>query len=149
VETYDSKAIGAPRTLWIYTPPGYDRGNTRYPVFYLLHGSGNIDSSWMLTGRANYILDNLIAEGKTKPMTIVNPLGYPRMGAGPGPDRPVTGAPAPGAPPNPTATLGGGLVGKDLIDDVIPFVEAKFRTLKDQPNRTLGGLSMGGGQTVA
>ena len=58
------EGVGAPRTLWIYTPPGYDRGNTRYPVFYLLHGSGNIDSSWMLTGRANLIMDNLIAEGK-------------------------------------------------------------------------------------
>ena len=83
-----------PRTLWIYTPPGYERGNTRYPVFYLLHGAGNIDSSWMLTGRANYIMDNLIAEGKAKPMIIVNPLGYARMGIGTGPERPVTGAPA-------------------------------------------------------
>ena len=55
IETYHSKSLGVPRTLWIYTPPGYERGNTRYPVFYLLHGAGNIDSSWMLTGRANYI----------------------------------------------------------------------------------------------
>ncbi len=96
VETYHSKSLGVPRTLWIYTPPGYERGNTRYPVFYLLHGAGNIDSSWMLTGRANYIMDNLIAEGKVKPMIIVNPLGYARMGIGTGPERPVTGAPAPG-----------------------------------------------------
>ena len=93
VETYNSKTIGAPRTLWIYTPPGYDRGNTRYPVFYLLHGSGNIDSSWMLTGRANYIMDNLIAEGKAKPMILVNPLGYARQGVGLGPE------PAAAAPP--------------------------------------------------
>jgi enterochelin esterase family protein len=149
METYHSKTLGVPRTLWIYTPPGYERGTTRYPVFYLLHGAGNIDSSWMLTGRANYILDNLIAEGKTKPMIIVNPLGYARMGIGTGPERPVTGAPAPGAAPGGGGGAGGGLVGKDLIDDVIPFVEAKFRTLKDQPNRALGGLSMGGGQTVA
>ena len=85
VETYHSKSLGVPRTLWIYTPPGYERGNTRYPVFYLLHGAGNIDSSWMLTGRANYIMDNLIAEGKAKPMIIVNPLGYARMGVGTGP----------------------------------------------------------------
>ena len=95
VETYHSKSLGVPRTLWIYTPPGYERGNTRYPVFYLLHGAGNIDSSWMLTGRANYIMDNLIAEGKAKPMIIVNPLGYARMGIGTGPERPVIGAPAP------------------------------------------------------
>jgi enterochelin esterase family protein len=157
VETYHSKTLGVPRTLWIYTPPGYDRGNTRYPVFYLLHGAGNIDSSWMLTGRANYIMDNLIAEGKAKPMIIVNPLGYARMGIGTGPERPVTGATPPAAPGTapaagrggPGGGAGGGAFGKDLLEDVIPFVEAKFRTLKDPANRALGGLSMGGGQTVA
>jgi len=161
VETYHSKTLGVPRTLWIYTPPGYERGNTRYPVFYLLHGAGNIDSSWMLTGRANYIMDNLIAEGKAKPMIIVNPLGYARMGIGTGPERPVIGAAppsTPGAAPaaapgrgrgGPGGGPGGGAFGKDLLDDVIPFVEAKFRTLKDPANRALGGLSMGGGHTVA
>ena len=142
VETYDSKAIGAPRTLWIYTPPGYDRGNTRYPVFYLLHGAGNIDSSWMLTGRANYIMDNLIAEGKAKPMILVNPLGYARPGVGLGPEPPP-------AAPQAGGQAGGGVFGKDLIEDVIPFVEKTFRTLPGADNRALGGLSMGGGQTVA
>ena len=93
VETYHSKTMGVPRTLWIYTPPGYESGNTRYPVFYLLHGSGNTDNSWMLTGRANYIMDNLIAEGKTKPMIIVNPLGYVRQGVNLAPERPVANAP--------------------------------------------------------
>jgi enterochelin esterase-like enzyme len=147
LETYTSKTIGAPRTLWIYTPPGYDRGSTRYPVFYLLHGSGNIDSSWMLTGRANYIMDNLIAEGKAKPMIIVNPLGYVRAGVGTGPDRPQDmpaqgrGAPTPAAQP-------GGLFGQDLLEDVIPYVEKTFRTLAGPDNRALGGLSMGGGQTI-
>jgi enterochelin esterase family protein len=149
METYHSKTLGVPRTAWIYTPPGYDRGNTRYPVLYLLHGAGNIDSSWMLTGRANYILDNLIADKKAKPMIIVTPLGYARMGVGTGPERPVTGAPAPGAPPNPAAALGAGLVGKDLIADLVPFVEQNFRTLKDPDNRAIGGLSMGGGHTAA
>jgi len=150
LETYNSKAIGAPRTLWIYTPPGYDRGTTRYPVFYLLHGSGNIDSSWMLTGRANYIMDNLIAEGKAKPMILVNPLGYARAGVGTGPDRAQDmpaqgrGAPAPGTP----AAQPGGLFGRDLLEDVIPYVEKTFRTLTGPDNRALGGLSMGGGQTV-
>ena len=110
------RRIGAPRTLWIYTPPGYDRGNTRYPVFYLLHGSGNIDSSWMLTGRANYIMDNLIAEGKAKPMIIVNPLGYARAGrrARAGTRRTAPAAPAGAA----GAAVGGGLFGKDLLEDV-------------------------------
>jgi enterochelin esterase-like enzyme len=143
-ETYDSKTVGAPRTLWIYTPPGYDRGNTRYPVFYLLHGSGNIDSSWMLTGRANLIMDNLIAEGKTKPMIIVNPLGYARAGVGLGPEAPAA-APAAG----PGAGVGGGAFGKDLLDDVVPYVEKTFRTLPGADNRAIGGLSMGGGQTAA
>jgi enterochelin esterase-like enzyme len=144
IETYHSKTMGVPRTIWVYTPPGYETGNTRYPVFYLLHGSGNTDNSWMLTGRANYIMDNLIAEGKTKPMIIVNPLGYVRQGVNLAPERPVVNAPV-----GPAAGVGGGMFGKDLLDDVIPFVEQKFRTLKDADNRAIGGLSMGGGQTVA
>jgi enterochelin esterase-like enzyme len=143
IETYNSKAIGAPRTLWIYTPPGYDRDNTRYPVFYLLHGSGNIDSSWMLTGRANYIMDNLIAEGKAKPMILVNPLGYARQGVGLGPEATAVTPPAGGG-----SAASGGLFGKDVIEDVIPFVEKTFRTLPGADNRALGGLSMGGGHTV-
>jgi enterochelin esterase family protein len=137
VETYHSKSLGVPRTLWIYTPPGYDTGNTRYPVFYLLHGAGNTDSSWMLTGRANLILDNLIAEGRAKPMIIVNPFGFPRQGVGLGPE---VAAP----PSSPDATFA-----QDLLKDVIPFVEKKFRTLPGADNRALGGLSMGGGQTIA
>jgi enterochelin esterase-like enzyme len=154
METYHSKTLGVPRTTWIYTPPGYDRANTRYPVLYLLHGAGNTDSSWMLTGRANYILDNLIADGKAKPMIIVTPLGYARIGVGTGPDRPVTGVTPPAAPgttptPTPGGAAGGGLIGKDLLNDLIPFVEANFRTLKDADNRAIGGLSMGGGQTAA
>ena len=86
IETYHSTSLGVPRTVWIYTPPGYDSGDTRYPVFYLLHGSGNIESSWMLTGRANLIMDNLIAEGRARPMIIVNPFGYARQGVGLGPE---------------------------------------------------------------
>jgi enterochelin esterase family protein len=145
IETYHSNTLGVPRTLWVYTPPGYETGSTRYPVFYLLHGSGNTESSWMLTGRANYILDNLIAEGKARPMIIVNPLGYARQGVNLAPERPVSGAP----PAGPGTPVGGGPVGKDLLADVIPFVEQKFRTLKDADNRAIGGLSMGGGQTAA
>ena len=132
VETYNSKTIGVPRTLWIYTPPGYERGNTRYPVFYLLHGSGNIDSSWMLTGRANYIMDNLIAEGKAKPMIIVNPLGYARQGVGLGPE---LRSPRNAAGRTRGGQVGGGLFGKDLLEDVIPYVEKTFRTLPGADNR--------------
>jgi len=148
IETYHSKSLGVPRQVWIYTPPGYDAGTERYPVFYLLHGAGNVESSWMMTGRANLILDNLIAEGKTRPMIIVNPLGYARQGVGLAPE--IAGTPTPGAgltaqPGIPAQTVG---FANDLLNDVIPFVEGKFRTLTDADNRALGGLSMGGGHTV-
>ena len=148
METYHSKSLGVPRTLWIYTPPGYDAGSDRYPVFYLLHGSGNIDSSWMLTGRANLILDNLIAEGKTRPMIIVNPLGYARQGVGLAPE--LAGTPTPGAGLTGQPGVAAQTVGfaHDLLEDVLPFVESRFRTLPGAENRALGGLSMGGGHTV-
>jgi enterochelin esterase-like enzyme len=144
IETYHSVSLGVPRTVWIYTPPGYDTGNTRYPVFYLLHGSGNIDSSWMLTGRANLIMDNLIAEGRARPMIIVNPFGYARQGIGLGPE--VTSNSPPPPPPSPASR--DTPFARDLLEDVIPFVEKKFRTLPGADNRALGGLSMGGAQTI-
>jgi enterochelin esterase-like enzyme len=153
LETYYSKTIGAPRTLWIYTPPGYDKSTQRYPVFYLLHGAGNIDSSWILTGRANYILDNLIAEGKAKPMIIVNGLGYGRQGIGVGPERagdqqvmnmmPTTAA------GRPAGGQQSSLFAKDLLEDQIPWVEKNYRVIANADNRAIGGLSMGGGQTIA
>jgi enterochelin esterase-like enzyme len=157
-ETYNSKSIPGPRTAWVYTPPGYERGNTRYPVFYLLHGSGNIDSSWILTGRANYIMDNLIAEGKTKPMILVMPYGYttPAVGTGPlmGGGQGQSLVPPAAAP---AGVAGGGRAAgpaapapftKDVVDDLIPYIEANYRTLKDADHRAIGGLSMGGGQTI-
>jgi enterochelin esterase family protein len=142
-EIYDSKTVGAPRTLWIYTPPGYDTSKQKYPVFYLLHGSGNIDSSWVLTGRENIIMDNLIAEGKTKPMIIVNPLGYVEEGVGLGPVRQADAAAAGGRGGQ------GNAFGNDLINDVIPYIEKNYRVIKDADHRALGGLSMGGGQTIS
>lgn len=166
-ETYQSSTIGAPRTLWIYTPPGYDTGKQKYPVFYLLHGAGNIDSSWVLTGRENIVMDNLIADGKAKPMIIVNPLGYARQGVNLGPES-ATEQQAPGgrgpAPAARGATPGGGqgaagrgagggqqnsAFANDLLNDVMPYVEKHYRTINDADHRALGGLSMGGGQTIA
>jgi len=154
-ETYNSKNIPGPRTVWIYTPPGYERGNTRYPVFYLLHGSGNTDSSWILTGRANYIMDNLIAEGKAKPMILVMPYGYttPSVGTGPlmGGGQGQSLVP-PVAPPAGAAGAAGpvadGPFTRDVVQDLMPYIEANYRTLKDADNRAVGGLSMGGGQTI-
>ena len=140
VETYHSKVFGgAPRTLWIYTPPGYDGNTERYPVFYLLNGSGNTDSSWIMTGRANTILDNLIADGKAKPMILVSPFGYARTGVGTGPDRTLDTTSAPGQP---------FWYAREFLQDIIPYVDGKFRTLTDADHRALGGLSMGGGHTM-
>jgi hypothetical protein len=76
IQPYMSRTLGVARTVWIYTPPGYDSGRN-YPVLYLLHGAGDIESGWTLIGRANNILDNLIAEGKARPMVVVMPLGHP------------------------------------------------------------------------
>ena len=162
IETYNSKTIGGPRTAWVYTPPGYERGSTRYPVFYLLHGSGNIESSWILTGRANYIMDNLIAEGKAKPMILVMPYGYATPGVGTGPLVLPGAAPARGAQPPPAAApappAGRGptgvnssteLIVKDVTTDLLPYIETNYRTLKDADHRAVGGLSMGGGHTIA
>ncbi len=152
VETYHSKTLGVPRTLWIYTPPGYERGNTRYPVFYLLHGAGNIDSSWMLTGRANYIMDNLIAEGKAKPMIIVNPLGYARHGhrhrSGAAGDRRARRRARRRRARR--RRIGGGALRQGSARRRHPVRRAEVPHAEGPAdNRAIGGLSMGGGQTVA
>ena len=78
INWYHSDAIGAPRAVYVYTPPGYEQGSARYPVLYLMHGAAFTQEGWTTTGRANFILDNLIAEGKAKPMVIVMPYGYPQ-----------------------------------------------------------------------
>lgn len=145
LETYHSKTIGAPRTLWIYTPPGYEQSEQSYPVFYLLHGSGNSDSSWILTGRANYILDNLIAEGAALPMILVTPFGYARPGVGVGPEQVADQE----AILRRRSGQQNSLFADDLLNDVIPWVEENYRVIADADHRALGGLSMGGGQTIA
>ena len=139
---YVSKAMGVSRTAWVYTPPGYDRGSN-YPVLYLLHGAGDIESGWTLIGRANNILDNLIAEGKAKPMVVVMPLGHAIQSFYAGPVVPASvsaGAPAAGAALS--------LFGRDLLEDVMPLVERTFKVSRRPEARAIGGLSMGGGQTL-
>jgi enterochelin esterase-like enzyme len=131
---YQSKSLGLPRRMHVYTPPGYGTSaaaGTRYPVFYLLHGAGDDDRSWLLAGKANFILDNLIAEGKAKPMIVVMPAGHtPRPGGLFGP----AGAADP-------------FVG-DFLQDVMPYVERNYRTLPGRTNRAIAGLSMGGNHTL-
>ena len=130
---YQSQALGVKRRMQVYTPPGYATSGQRYPVFYLLHGGGDTDESWLMAGRANFILDNLIAAGKAKPMIVVMPAGH-------------TPAPSatPGAPPAP----GPDAFARDFVTDVVPYVEKNFRTLPGRENRAIAGLSMGGQQTL-
>ena len=143
---YRSTTLETQRRMHVYTPPGYDGSSERYPVFYLLHGGGDEDSGWSTIGRAGFILDNLIAQKKAKPMIVVMPNGsLPRPA-----DLPRV---APGAqPPADVAKRMAALQGrftKELLQDVVPQVEKNFRVRPGAENRALAGLSMGGGQTLA
>jgi enterochelin esterase family protein len=142
IRPYVSKTLGVSRTVWIYTPPGYEKGSN-YPVMYLLHGAGDIESGWTMIGRANNIIDNLIAEGKAKPMVVVMPLGHTIQSFWTGPAKNAAVA-APGAPAAPGALSA---FGKDLLDDVMPVVERDYKVSKKADDRAIAGLSMGGGQT--
>src|SRR5690348_4241269 len=157
---YNSKTLGVSRTAWIYTPPSYDKGKD-FPVVYLLHGAGDVESGWTMIGRANLILDNLIAESKAKPMVVVMPLGHTIQSWWTGPAQNAAGTGGPGgAPGTPGAAPGGPgagrgapsgdlqLFGKDLINDVMPLVESNFKVSKKADDRAIAGLSMGGGQTL-
>lgn len=140
VVTYFSKVLNKFRRLHIYTPPGYEASQQKYPVLYLLHGANESDDSWSTVGRAGFILDNLIAEGRSVPMIVVMPNGHvdqtpPRLDGG-----------APGGPPP---------MRRELVDfpnefaaDILPYVESHYRTIPDRGHRAISGLSMGGSQTL-
>ena len=158
IRPYESRSMGVARTLWVYTPPDYDKGKD-YPVLYLLHGAGDVESGWVLIGRANLILDNLIAEKKAKPMVVVMPLGHliQSFWTGPAkalPDPAQKAFATGGLDAALTALMSGdgkgglGLFGKDLIEDVLPLVEKSFKVSRKPEDRAIAGLSMGGGQTV-
>lgn len=134
---YTSKSLDTVRRVFIYTPPGYERAaNTRYPVLYLLHGAGSDESSWSESGRVNLILDNLIADGKLKPLVVVMPYGYAYP-----PTSPL--AAGPDAMKRQRAGFS-----HDLIDDVIPLVQAGYRVHTDRDHRAIAGLSLGGAQAL-
>ncbi len=139
INYYESKVAGALRSMLVYTPPGYEAGKAKLPVLYLLHGSGDTEFGWVTVGRANLILDNLIAQGKAKPMIVVMPYGRP---AGDVMLVPAKAAQTP-APSNQNA-----LFGQDLLEEVIPNVEKLYRVSAKADDRALAGLSMGGGQTL-
>ena len=131
---YDSKTVGAKRPLVIYTPPGYSK-DKKYPVFYLLHGSGDDETGWLKKGSAAVILDNLYADKKLEPMIVVMPNGFARKSV-------------------PVSTAPGGFRGwsdgfeDDLLHDIIPFVDSHYPTLANPEHRAVAGLSMGGGQAL-
>jgi enterochelin esterase family protein len=136
VSFYDSKNLGAPRMFYVYTPPGYESNQQKYPVLYLLHGNGQIEASWTWTGRANVIMDNLLADGKIKPMIVVMPYGQV----------PREIKPAPAVPPGPGDAAA---IEKELLTGVKPIVESKYRVLADRQHRAIAGLSMGAGQSMS
>jgi enterochelin esterase-like enzyme len=178
IMTYESKATGATRQAYVYTPPDYNRTTTKYPVFYLLHGGGDLDPGWVMTGRANIIMDNLLAEKKAVPMIVVMPLarGGGSLGLGPSGMSPgiaaagnVTpgagrgagapgGAPAAapgaaaggtaGAPPTPAGPAALQAFAQDFLGDLVPAVEKTFRASNKPDDRAIGGLSAGGAATV-
>jgi enterochelin esterase family protein len=142
---YQSTTLGMQRRMHIYTPPGYGSSQDRYPVFYLLHGAGDEDSGWSTVGRAGFIIDNLLAEGKAKPMIVVMPNGSFPL--------PANLRPAPaGAPPVPGAGAAMAAAQErftnELLKDIIPYTEKNYRVLAERESRALAGLSMGGGQTL-
>ena len=130
--TYYSTALGRFRRLHVYTPPGYELGRNRFPVFYLLHGAGDSDASWSSVGRAGFILDNLIAAKKAKPMVVVMTAGHTSASLA---------AAVPGTPPRDEFA-------EDFVTDVMPYIEKNYRVLTDRPNRALAGVSMGGSQAL-
>lgn len=134
---YYSKTADAMRRCFVYTPPGYNQDTEkRYPVLYLQHGGGENETGWSNQGHANLIMDNLIAEGKAKPFIIVMDNGTWTMS---GPRRTEGGT----WPPKGWAD---GFM-KTLLNDIIPMIDANYRTLADQEHRAMAGLSMGGMQT--
>jgi enterochelin esterase family protein len=139
---YASKTMGVERYMWVYTPPGYDKSNAKYPVYYLLHGNGETQTGWVMNGRANIILDNLIADGKALPMVVVMPHGHPVQSASVGPYKEV--------PPLVEQGLRNyKLFTKELLEEILPAVEKTYRVYTDADHRALGGLSMGAMQSVS
>ena len=136
INWYQSASLGVPRSIYVYTPPGYEKGKSKLPVLYLLHGSGDTEAGWVYVGRANLILDNLIAAGSAKPMIVVMPYGRPL------PD--VMLVPSAGRGPANADDLFAG----DLLKDVIPNVEKLYRVSAKPDDRAIAGLSMGGGQAL-
>jgi len=143
---YPSKVTGGWRHALVYLPPGYDmQTNVRYPVLYLQHGGGEDETGWIRQGRANVILDNLIATKRSKPMIVVMAYGYARRAGAPPPDT----SPKPFGSPEMLKGMQNmaSVFEDDLTQALIPYVDTTLRTLADRDHRAMAGLSMGGMQT--
>jgi enterochelin esterase-like enzyme len=159
---YKSPTLNLTRRLYVYTPPGYEDTKTSYPVLYLLHGAGGDEDAWTSNGRAVQIMDNLIAQGKAKPMIVVMTNGNANQAASPDQIVPPPAAPRPAAAPAAAAAPGApGAPGggfnttietysrfpNSIVNDVIPFVEKRYRVIANRDSRAIAGLSMGGAAT--
>lgn len=134
--TYNSKTVGSTRKALVYTPPGYSK-DKKYPVLYLLHGIGGDEMEWFINGHPEVILDNLYAEKKVEPMIVVLPNG-----------RAMKDDRATGNIMAPDKVQAFATFEKDLLNDLIPFIEKNFPVIKDAEHRAIAGLSMGGGQSL-
>ncbi len=135
---YDSPTLGLERRMTVYTPAGYETGGKRYPVLYLLHGMGGDEEAWISLGRTAQILDNLIAQGKAKPMIVVMPNGNASQEAAPGES-------SRGMVP-PTMQLPKTMEGsyEQAFPEIVKFIDKNYRTVKSKSGRAIAGLSMGG-----
>ena len=135
---YDSPALGLERRMTVYTPAGYETSGKRYPVLYLLHGMGGDEEAWISLGRTAQILDNLIAQGKAKPMIVVMPNGNASQEAAPGES-------SRGMVP-PTMQLPKTMEGsyEQAFPEIVMFIDKNYRTIKSKSGRAIAGLSMGG-----
>jgi len=153
---YNSPTLKKSRRMYIYKPPNYEKGGGRYPVLYLLHVGGGDEDAWFTLGRANLIMDNLIAENKAKPMIVVMPNGNAnqKMAIGSGPITDQSSPMQPRAPVTETAdsqssaTTAPESFPQSLVKDIIPYVEEHYRVKDKMESRAIAGLSMGGGQTM-
>jgi len=141
--SYFSKSTQSWRRVYIYTPPDYDiNRNTRYPVLYLQHGAGEDERGWSTQGHVGFIMDNLIAEGKAKPMLVVMDNGYATL-----PGEAPLPSPGPGSPPS-SADLAKRFTGFEtvVVSDLVPMIDSTYRTIPNRDERAIAGLSMGGAQ---
>ncbi|MGZ5254947.1 MAG: alpha/beta hydrolase [Flavitalea sp.] len=138
---YESPTLKLNRRMYVYTPPGYVEGKEKYPVLYLLHGAGGDEDAWTANGLTPIILDNLIAQGKAKPMIVVMTNGNPGESVAivdRGPAASKQGGPGGGA-----MSMNSESFPESLVKDVIPYIEKNYRVISNSSNRAIAGLSMG------